>query len=524
MLYKMLPLTGWEDCPYVKDHAAIQEALAGSAHLLVMGFNMRDAWWVSPNERLKSVLIRNEELEQPSEPPFHVGICGAGIGGLLTAIAVARAGARVTVLEAAHNLGEIGAGIQQTPNVSRLLRKYGVDKVIGDNLYRVKELNLRRKDGTPIGHTDIARVEQAIGQPWWLVHRHHLHQGLVEVARQEGCRIHIASRVDRLEYSSAEKVTVQAESGTAYKFDLLIGADGVQSFVRKDLFPEVKPRPPTTNCAYRAIVPYEQITRDPIAATLVEKKNMEVWTGEGTYIIGYPISNGRDFNMVLSHHCKTFVSDVEDVDISEVRAQYADYDPRIKRIVDMIPGVQRWPLLVTGPLDSWSSPRKNVVLIGDAAHSMTNHMAQGAATAMEDGAFLGVMIREVVAGRMSLADAIEQYERERMPKAFHKQQVSFLSGAIWQLPEGEPQRARDRTMDREMKGEPFIRSANLYGDPATVLEVYGYDAEAHAERVLEQWRTNGKRRKDEGLGIEKPVAEQYINWFLPKKQKFIANL
>lgn len=93
--------------------------------------------------------------------------------------------------------------------------------------------------------------------------------------------------------------------------------------------------------------------------------------------------------MVLSHFRDPPVSSVQEVPVAEVRNEYKDYDPKIKRIVDMIePPVSRWPLLVTGPLDSWSNSEKNAVLLGDAAHSMVNHMAQGAATSMEDGAFL----------------------------------------------------------------------------------------------------------------------------------------
>jgi len=83
----------------------------------------------------------------------HVGICGAGLGGLAAAIAISKAGAKVTVLEAAAELGEIGAGIQMSPNVARLLIKWGVGKVIGDNLVEFEELNMRRKDGTKIGYT-----------------------------------------------------------------------------------------------------------------------------------------------------------------------------------------------------------------------------------------------------------------------------------------------------------------------------------------------------------------------------------
>ena len=238
---------------------------------------------------------------------------------------------------------------------------------------------MRRKDGSPVGYTKIQRIEETLGYPWWLVHRHHLHNGLVEVARQSGVAIFIDSRVATLEQRDDGKVSVATEKGKHYVFDLLIGADGVQSIVRRTLFPDVRPRPPTGNCAYRAIVPYDEVAADPLTRELVEDKNgnrirtMEVWMAPTGYIISYPISDAKDFNMVLSHFRDPFVSQVEEVDVQEVRSEYDGYDPRIRRVVEMIPpGTSRWPLLVTGPLDSWSSPEKNVVLMGDAAHSMTN--------------------------------------------------------------------------------------------------------------------------------------------------------
>lgn len=89
------------------------------------------------------------------------------------------------------------------------------------------------------------------------------------------------------------------------------------------------------------------------------------------YIISYPIANGRDFNMVLSHFRDPPTETVQMVDNDEVRKEYQDYDPRIQRVIEKIPeGVSRWPLLVTGPMESWSSKEKNVILLGDAAHSV----------------------------------------------------------------------------------------------------------------------------------------------------------
>ncbi|OCL14438.1 FAD/NAD(P)-binding domain-containing protein [Glonium stellatum] len=451
---------------------------------------------------------------------LRVGLVGAGIGGLAAAIAIARAGADVTVLEAAQELGEIGAGIQMTPNAARLLRAWGVDKVIGDNLVRFEELNLRRKDGTKVGGGPTIRVEKTLGQPWWLVHRAHLHEGLVDVARKNGCDIHIDSRVASISYQTPGPVQVQTERGATFSFDLLIGSDGVGSIVRRTLFPSVKPSPPTTNCAYRAVVPYSQIRKDPSLVELVSKPTMEVWMAPHAYIITYPISAGKDFNMVLSHHRPNPVIAVEDVDMNDFRNDYRDFDPRIRKIIDMVPTAKRWPLLVTGPLDTWSSPQKNVVLMGDAAHSMVNHMAQGAATAMEDGAFLGRVLRETVSGRLSLAEAITIYEKSRMPKAYFKQQVSFLNGYIWHLPEGQAAINRDKAMEVELKGEQPMRTPNLYVDPTTVLEVYGYDAEADADEAIRSFLEQHES-KDESTGITKKEADKILNWFLPEEERFL---
>jgi salicylate hydroxylase len=170
--------------------------------------------------------------------------------------------------------------------------------------------------------------------------------------------------------------------------------------------------------------------------------------------------------------------------------------------------------MVTGPMKSWSSPQKNVVLMGDAAHSMVNHMAQGAATAMEDGAFLGRCIQSVVEGKINISEAIQIYETERMPKAYAKQQVSFLNGAIWHLPDGPEQIARDKAMAAELDGKYYVRSSNLYGDPQTVLEVYGYDVQAHADDAIYKYLNNGLGASDPTTGVTPALQQKYMDWFL----------
>lgn len=224
-----------------------------------------------------------------------------------------------------------------TPNVSVLLQRWGVDKVIGDNLVRFEELNLRRKDGTPVGHTKIATLEESLGRPWWVVHRAHLHEGLAKVAEDLGTKIYIDSAVAHINHETLGRVSVDTTKGKMHSFDLLIGADGINSITRRTLAPDIAPEPPTTNCAYRAIVPYDQIRKDPIASELIEKLTMEVWMAENAYIITYPIAAGKMFNMVLSHHRPEKLRATQhNVPIEELHNEYQGFDPRIKRIVDMI--------------------------------------------------------------------------------------------------------------------------------------------------------------------------------------------
>jgi len=131
-----------------------------------------------------------------------------------------------------------------------------------------------------------------------------------------------------------------------------------------------------------------------------------------------------------------------------------------------------------------------VVLLGDAAHSMVNHMVQSASTAIEGGAFLGRVLREVVSGR------------------------PVLNGYIWHLPEGQAARNRDKAMEVELSGKQPMRSPNLYADPATVLEVYGYDAEAHAGEAV-KFSLEQRVLVDDSTDVTRKEADKIVNWFLP---------
>lgn len=432
---------------------------------------------------------------------------------------------------------QIGAGIQMTPNVSRLLIRWGVADIIGDDLVQCKEINMRNREGKIIQRTELhPKTVREFGFPWWMVHRHHLHCGLAEGARRHGVKLVTDARVAKIEHDRSP-VRIMTEKGASYEFDLLIGSDGLKSVVRKTLFPDVIPRAPTNNAAYRAIVPYEEVYAKVPEARELFGNAIDVWSLEKGYVITYPISAGRDWNTVLSHHREEPVTDVEtDVDMAELRGFYKDIDPRLKKVIDLIPESKRWPLLITGPLDSWSSPQKNVVLMGDAAHSMVNHLAQGAATSMEDGAFLGRVLAEVNRDVLSLPEAIAIYEKTRMPRAWIKQQASFTTGGIYMAEEEPRGKARDASsaasvdmtsQQADVAGlqqkpmvtgpDPNAHSWNLWGAPETVQSIFGYDAEGDADNAVLQY-LQAKGPWDEVTGVSKGLEEKWTNHYLPKDQ------
>lgn len=222
--------------------------------------------------------------------------------------------------------------------------------------------------------------------------------------------------------------------------------------------------------------------------------------------------------------------------MNEVREYFKDVDPRLKKILDIIPSTKRWPLLITGPLKSWSSPQKNVVLMGDAAHSMQNHLAQGAATSMEDGAFLGRVLKEVVQGVLTLSEAIHVYEKTRMPRAWMKQQASFAMGAMYMLPapldtnrerasaasvaetpaQSEVRNLQHHEARRVTGPDPNALSWNLWGAPETVQSIFGYDPEGNADHAVLCYLAE-KAPMDENTGMSPEIEKKWVGWFWPKE-------
>ncbi|KIX05263.1 uncharacterized protein Z518_06135 [Rhinocladiella mackenziei CBS 650.93] len=426
-------------------------------------------------------------------PSVQVGIIGAGMGGLAAGIAMARAGAQVTLLEAASELGEIGAGIQMVPNVSRFLIRWGVDKIIGDNLVLHDECNTWDKSEL-VAWADPKVMAKNTGFPWWVVRRDHLHAGLSESAKRHGAKMVVNARVCKIGYVE-DDVEVETTGGDVYRFHLVIGADGIRSFMRQQLFPGVMPKATSKVAAYRGVLSYDKIFAEVPEARSYLRNTMDVWSGMKGYVLTYPISGGKECNIVTAFCKDYYVTQMEEVDINEFREYYKDLHPIIQKVIRLVPYTQRWPLLQMPKMERWSNEKRNVVLLGDAAHCMQNHMAQGAATAVEDGAFLGRVISGVVRGAIDVPKAVELYENRRIPKAWIKQQISFVSGIVNMTSEEERLKIRDKATRPEIWARdqnpvdppqlpPAYRSWQFYSSENTMPGLFYYDAEGDADNAV----------------------------------------
>lgn len=345
----------------------------------------------------------------------------------------------------------------------------------------------------------------------WVVRRDHLHAGLATAARNHGVNVLLGTRVKDLDDSVGSGVDVRTTDGKVYHFDLVVGADGIKSVVRNQFFPEVVPQAPSRVAAYRGVLTYEKIYKEIPEADQFFGKSMSVWIGKNGYVLIYPISGGKECNIVTAFCKDELVTKMEEVDVNEFRAYYKDYHPVIQKLLQLVGYTQRWPLLQMPRMERWTNEKRTVVLMGDAAHCMQNHMAQGAATAIEDGAFLGRIISEVTRGTINIAEATRLYEDRRIPKAWIKQQVSFVSGIVNMFSTKEDCQARNSASNLEIQAEQSnpvhsgelpstYRSWQYYCNFNSVPGIFSYDAEGDADNsVCEYLQSKGEVDKFEML-------------------------
>lgn len=314
---------------------------------------------------------------------MRILIAGAGIGGLMAALALAQKGFDVAVYEQAAQLGEVGAGVQMSANGSRLFYELG----IGDALSAVachptgKEIRLWSSGQTwqlfDLGAESIARY----GHPYLMLHRADMHRVLVDALNQlrPGC-VHLNHKVQNIQQDGT-RVALHFEHGASAHGEVLIGADGVHSVVRRCLFGA--DQPVFTGCmAWRGLIPAEQLS-----AHLQRPVGIN-WVGPGRHVVHYPVRRGELVN---------FVGIVERDDWqeeswnqrgtqAECAQDFAGWHSHVQEMIAHIETPYKWALMGRPPLPTWQQGR--ISLLGDACHPTLPFLAQGAMMALEDAIVL----------------------------------------------------------------------------------------------------------------------------------------
>jgi salicylate hydroxylase len=334
----------------------------------------------------------------------HILIAGAGIGGLTAALALLSRGFRVSVLEQARELAELGAGVQISANGAHALFSLGLEPALQKVWCEPagKEIRLW-STGETWKLFDLGAVSrQRYGAPYFMIHRADLHLILLHAVKAAAPdAVALNTRVAGFE-QDANGVTVICEDGTRIRGDGLIGADGVHSRIRNALFGEMPARF-TGLLAWRGLIPMER---------LPERLRRQVgtnWVGPGGHVVHYPLRGGTLMNFVGTAERDDWrvESWTERGTTDEALNDFRGWNEDVQTLIRNIETPYKWALLGREPLEQWTVGR--VTLLGDAAHPTLPMMAQGANMAIEDG----VVLARCLGAHDDVPAALTAYEAAR---------------------------------------------------------------------------------------------------------------
>jgi salicylate hydroxylase len=389
-------------------------------------------------------------------------IAGAGIGGLTASLAFARQGFRVVLLEKTERLEEAGAGLQLSPNASRVLIDLGLEPRLAARAATPDAISIMsaRSGGEiarlPLGEAATARA----GAPYWVVHRADLQAALLaevndnpDIELRLGCQFEDVAR-------HTKGLTVVQRSGMTRQQELalaLVGADGIWSTVRHQLFPEARPRF-SGLIAWRGTLDATQLPRD------YTSRRVQLWMGPNAHLVTYPISGARLINVVAvvpGEWSRPGWS--EPGAVTEIKNAFANspWPGNARMLVGAVEDWRKWALFTVSDGGEWTDGA--TALLGDAAHAMLPFGAQGAAMAIEDAAVLAKCLGESQnEGGPTISAAMQRYARLRRSRVTHIQHAARGAGRIFHLT-GPAAYARDLAI-RAMGADRLLARQNWIYD------------------------------------------------------------
>ncbi|HEX3465921.1 MAG TPA: FAD-dependent monooxygenase [Candidatus Elarobacter sp.] len=355
-------------------------------------------------------------------------IVGGGIGGLATALALARHGVATEVAEQAAEFREIGAGLQLAPNASWALSRLGVLEQVNETaVFPARMVWMDALSGEPLTSLDLgAPFRKRYGFPYFVMHRSDLLDALVRACETNPL---ITLTTDKTFVSlkdHGEFLEAHFRDGTSVRARGLIGADGLKSRVRQCVLDDGEPIC-SGYVAYRGAIPIADVS---VHAGL---DNVVLWTGPDMHFVQYPLRRGELYNQVAVFKSDRYASGAADWGTEdELEARFSAGAPLLRAALTRIKRDRRWPMYDRLPAKSWT--RNRVTLIGDAAHPMLQYLAQGACQALEDAVVLADSVAS--AGDTDLDEAFRRYEAARVDRTARVQTLARAWGDYWHMHPG----------------------------------------------------------------------------------------
>ncbi|KAK7225023.1 hypothetical protein V2G26_013026 [Clonostachys chloroleuca] len=425
-------------------------------------------------------------------------IIGAGMGGLATALALAKKGFKdIQVIERASGLGFVGAGIQMAPNVARILTRLGCWSPVEAEATDVLETSIR--DGASnqeLAHVDMPNIRKMYGYPHCTGHRATLAGSLYDACKLEpAIKFKFGHSLRSIEsFAPQATFTLQTETGETLqmKAAVLIGADGVKSIARAALLSRAglsESVEDTGQAAYRILLPREAMTNDPEMMKLLDSNQVTRWIGEKRHWICYPIASRTIYNMSSIQPDDNFAAAPSSTYTTKGSKKammdvFSDFCPLVLRMLNLVPEgeVCEWKLRSQKPLPTWV--HGSVALLGDACHPTLPHLNQGAGLAIEDAAVLAeVLDRAPDATPESINRCLQVYEALRKPRATNLVELAALSGRTLHLGQGKAKEERDKQFAEANGGG---KVPDKWASPEVQKMIYSYDCMQEAAAKFDE--------------------------------------